>query len=134
MKTTSLPPRGSPTRRYTDLIVWQKAMELVRVVYRTSRTLPAEERFGIIQQVRRSAVSIPSNIAEGHGRMNNGDYVRFLAIARGSLQETETLLQLCVILDYLPSTAIAEAMSLSDEVSRMLAVMIRTLGRKSPKR
>jgi len=109
-------------------------MALVGVVYGGSRALPDAERYGITQQLRCAAVSIPSNIAEGHGRMTNGDYVRFLAIARGSLLETETLLQLCVNLEYVQAAAIAEAMSLADEVSRMLAVMIRTLGRRSPKR
>ena len=126
-------PRGSTIRRYTELIVWQKAMALVDIVYRGSCSLPDAERYGITQQLRRTAVSIPSNIAEGHGRMTNGDYVRFLAIARGSLLETETLLQLCVSLEYVQAAAIAEAMSLADEVSRMLAVMIRTLGKRSPK-
>lgn len=134
MTSSTHPPRGSTIRRYTELIVWQKAMALVGIVYRASRSLPDDERFGIIQQLRRSTVSIPSNIAEGHGRMTNGDYVRFLAIARGSLLETETLLQLCVNLEYVQAGAITEAMSLADEVSRMLAVMIRTLGKRSPKR
>jgi four helix bundle protein len=125
----------SPIRRYTELIVWQKAMSLVAEVYRYSRSLPSDERFGLTQQLRRAAVSIPSNIAEGHGRMTNGDYVRFLSIARGSLLETETLLQLCVNLGFMKPPANAEAMSLADEISRMLAVMIRKLGsRKSPKR
>lgn len=134
MTSSTHPPRGSTIRRYTELIVWQKAMALVGIVYWASRSLPDDERFGITQQLRRSTVSIPSNIAEGHGRMTNGDYVRFLAIARGSLLETETLLQLCVNLEYVQAAAITEAMSLADEVSRMLAVMIRTLGKRSPKR
>ena len=83
---------GPTIRRYTQLIVWQKAMTLVGVVYRISSALPAQERYGILQQLRRAAVSVPANIAEGQGRMSNGDYARFLAIARGSLLETETLL------------------------------------------
>jgi four helix bundle protein len=109
-------------------------MALVGSVYRTSQALPDTERFGITQQLRRAAVSIPSNIAEGHGRMTSGDYVRFLAIARGSLLETETLLQLSVTLSFLKPQEIGGAMSTADEVSRMLAVMIRKMGRKSPKR
>ena len=134
MTSNASPTKGSAIRRYTELIVWQKAMGLVGLVYGISRSLPSEERFGITQQLRRAAVSIPSNIAEGHGRMTNGDFVRFLAIARGSLLETETQLQLCVNLKYLKAPAIEGAMGLADEVSRMLAVMIRTMGRKSPKR
>ena len=127
-------PSKTPIRSYTDLIVWQKAMALAASVYRCSRELPKEERYGITQQLRRAAVSVPSNIAEGHGRMTNGDFVRFLAIARGSLRETETLFQLCVTLEFLSDAQIADPMSLADEISRMLAVLIRQLGRKSPKR
>ena len=127
-------PKRTPIRAYTDLVVWQKAMALAANVYRCSRELPKEERYGITQQLRRAAVSVPSNIAEGHGRMSNGDFVRFLAIARGSLRETETLFQLCVTLAFLSDDQVADALSLADEISRMLAVIIRKLGRKSPKR
>ena len=131
--TSRTPARiRAPIRRYTDLIVWQKAMALARVVYRDSVSLPRDERYGIVQQLRRAAVSVPCNIAEGHGRMTRGDYVRFLAIARGSLVETETLLKLCVDLEFQKPEAQLEARSLADEISRMLAVMIRSLGRKSP--
>ena len=133
MTSTSGRTKGSTIRRYTELIVWQKAMALVGIVYGTSHALPAVERFGITQQLRRAVVSVPSNIAEGHGRMTSGDYVRFLAIARGSLLETETLLQLAVDLSFLKPPQIAAAMSIAAEVSRMLAVMIRTMGKKSPK-
>ncbi len=105
-------------------------MALARIVYRTTADLPASERFGIGSQLRRAAVSVPSNIAEGQGRMSNGDFVRFLAIARGSLLETETLLLLCVDLEFLAPGSTSDAMSLADEVSRMLAVMIRKLGRR----
>ena len=134
MTSHSNRPNGPAIRRYTELIVWQKAMTLVEVVYQASAQLPDRERFGITQQIRRAAVSVPCNIAEGYGRMNNGDYARFLAIARGSLLETETLLQLAVNLAYLRPRQIAGAMSLADEVSRILAVLIRKLGRRSPKR
>ena len=85
MTSHSNRPNGPAIRRYTELIVWQKAMTLVEVVYQASAQLPDRERFGITQQIRCAAVSVPCNIAEGYGRMNNGDYARFLAIARGSL-------------------------------------------------
>jgi four helix bundle protein len=69
---------------YKDLIAWQKGMDLVEAVYRLSAGFPREERFGLTSQVRRAAVSVPSNIAEGYSRPNRSDYVRFLDIARGS--------------------------------------------------
>ena len=78
---------------FTDLIVWQKAMELVRAVYALSKAFPADERYALTDQIRRAAVSIPSNIAEGYGRSSNADYGHFLAIARGSLYEVMTQVQ-----------------------------------------
>jgi four helix bundle protein len=75
---------------YRDLIVWQRAMELVQRVYALSRNWPADERFGLTSQIRRAAVSIPSNIAEGNGRQTAGEGVQFLGMAMGSLYEVET--------------------------------------------
>ena len=133
--TTNAPVgRPIPIQSYRQLIVWQKSMALVGDVYRTSANLPASERYGLTQQVRRAAVSVPSNIAEGHGRMTNGEYVRSLAIARGSLHETETLLLLSIDLHFLDARDVMSAMGLIRECSKMLAVMIRRLGRrKGPK-
>ena len=133
--TTASPQRSTAAiQNYRQLIVWQKAMMLARDVYRTSARLPVRERYGLTQQVRRAAVSVPSNIAEGQGRMSSGDYVRFLAIARGSLHETETLLLLSVDLKLLDPGELTTSMGLIQECSKMLAVMIRKLGRrKSPK-
>jgi len=74
-------------KTYRDLLVWQKAMTLVTEVYRKTKTFPREEVYGLTSQVRRSAVSIPSNIAEGYGRNSTSDYIRFLQIASGSLYE-----------------------------------------------
>lgn len=81
-------------RHYSDLIVWQKAMDLVVHVYEVTESFPQREVFGLTNQVRRAAVSIPSNIAEGQGRGTTKDFLHFLAIARGSLQEVETQLLL----------------------------------------
>jgi len=78
---------------YRELVAWQKAMDLVEVVYRVTKSFPADERFGLVSQLRRAAVSVPSNIAEGHSRPT-ADYVRFLNIARGTLREVETSLKL----------------------------------------
>jgi four helix bundle protein len=80
-------------KSYRDLIVWQKSMSLVTEVYKLTRQLPDEERFGLISQIKRSSVSIPSNIAEGYGRNYRNDYIRFLQISRGSLYECQTQLE-----------------------------------------
>jgi four helix bundle protein len=75
---------------YRDLLVWQRAMDLVVEVYRLSDTLPRDEKYGLVQQMRRPAASVPSNVAEGHGRDHLGDYLHHLSIANGSLMEMET--------------------------------------------
>jgi len=75
---------------YRDLLVWQRAMDLVVEVYRLSDTLPRDEKYGLVQQMRRAAASVPSNVAEGHGRDHLGDYLHHLSIANGSLMEMET--------------------------------------------
>ena len=83
-----------PINSHKDLIVWQKSIALASKVYAATRAIPAEERYGISSQMRRSAVSIPSNIAEGSGRSGRADYIRYLHIARGSLAELETQVQI----------------------------------------
>ena len=109
-----------------DLIVWQKAMELTKMVYALIRRFPVEERYALGDQLRRAVVSIPSNIAEGNGRAGNKDYAHFLAIARGSLYETITQLELAKELGYIESYDGVEAVA--DEVSRMLTSMVRKYG------
>lgn len=89
-----------PVRNYTDLIAWQKAMDFVHRVYALTSGFPGDERFGLTSQLRRAAVSIPSNIAEGEGRETPGDFIRFLAIAHGSLREVETQLRISQRLGY----------------------------------
>ena len=81
-------------KSYRDLFVWQKAMELVTAVYAIPKVFPKEEQYGLTAQIRRSAVSVPSNIAEGYGRNSTLDYTRFLQIARGSLYELQTQLEI----------------------------------------
>ena len=134
MKTQTSSAGRPVIRNYRDLIVWQKGMTLAREVYEASAEFPVRERFGLTLQLRRAVVSVPSNIAEGHGRMSSGDYARFLAIARGSLHETETLILLSIDLGYLKSSEVEMPMSLIRECSKMLAVLIRKLGRPGPKR
>ena len=87
-------------KSYRDLIVWQRSIELSLAVYRVSSGFPAEERFGITSQLRRSAVSVPSNIAEGYGRNTRKDYKQFLAIARGSTLELQTQMLIALKLGY----------------------------------
>ena len=111
---------------YKNLIVWQKAMEMARLVYELVRAFPAEERYGLSDQVRRAVVSIPSNIAEGCGRASNRDYAHFLSIARGSLFETCTQLQLAQDLGYITSFSSVE--TVAEEVGRMLTAMLKNYG------
>jgi four helix bundle protein len=112
---------------YQDLIVWQKAIELVVESYHLTRKLPSTERFGLVSQIQRAAVSIPANIAEGHGRHFRGDYRQFLSIARGSLKELETHFVISERLGFLTEADLRRARALSDEVSRMLSALHRKL-------
>ncbi len=119
--------RSSVIQSYRDLIVWQKSIELVLESYRLSRQLPASERFGLISQIQRAAVSIPADIAEGHGRHHRDDYRQFLSIARGSLKELETHFIIIEKLAYVSATDPRQARSLCDEISRMLSDFHRKL-------
>lgn len=112
---------------YRDLVVWQKAMFLVREVYAVTRSFPKEEQFGLTNQLRRAVVSIPSNIAEGNGRGTTPDYIRFLQIARGSLFETQTQIELSVDLGFLNESSVAPLRSLTNEIERMLNSIISKL-------
>ena len=111
---------------FKKLIVWQKAMSLARLVYAVARSLPSEERYGLADQLRRAAASIPSNIAEGNGRASNKDYAHFLSIARGSLFETITQLQLAQDIGYIDDYT--EIEMLAAEVSRILTSMLQKYG------
>ncbi len=115
---------------YRDLIVWQRAMDLVVTAYRLTKRFPVEERYALVQQVRRSAVSVPSNIAEGHGRNHLGDYLRHLSIARGSLMELETQLLIAGRMAYIGRVDGDGILEKSAEVGRMLSGLIRTLQEK----
>jgi len=114
-------------RHYRDLLVWQKAMAWVESVYASSLNWPSEERFGLTSQLRRAAVSVPSNIAEGCARRATGDFIRFLGIARGSLAEAETQLILAERLSYLSGSDVRSLLDSADEISRMLASLIGKL-------
>ena len=111
-------------KNFRDLVVWDKAHQLVLDVYRATATFPTDERFGLVSQLRRSAASIPANIAEGCGRHGNGDFHRFLQVAMGSASETEYHLLLARDLQYLPSGKYDHLREQICEVKRMLAGLI----------
>jgi four helix bundle protein len=120
---------GEPSKRpHERLDVWRDAMDLVEMIYRLTAAFPQEERFGLTAQLRRSAVSIPSNIAEGAARRSTPEYLRFLSIARGSLSEASTQLQIARRLDYID--AIAEADELVDRIFARLTALIKTLSNR----
>jgi four helix bundle protein len=121
------------TRHFRELVVWQKAMELTRQVYRETAELPKSEIFGLQSQMRRAAVSVPSNIAEGHGRLSDQLLRVFLAQARGSLCELETQIQLCEDLGFIRSTRAHELFELGNEVGRMINGLLKTLNPKDAK-
>jgi len=116
-------------RTFRDLIAWQKGMVLAREVYRHTRQMPGDERFGLTMQIRRAAVSIPSNIAEGHARQSRLDYLKFLRIARGSLAELMTQTELVWSMEMLQRAPILE--SLLQEQDRILQGLIVSLERKN---
>ena len=114
-------------KSYRELIVWQKAMMLAESVYAVAKALPDVERFGLAGQMRRAAVSVPSNIAEGHERRSRAEYRRFIAIACGSLAELETQLELAQRLHDMNPDTTQHAVSLADETGRLLRSIERSL-------
>ena len=113
------------TSSYRDLLVWQKAMDLVQGVYNMAKQLPDAEKYGLSSQLRRAVVSIPSNIAEGYKRNSTAEYSQFCGIAAGSLAELET--QIAVVARVYPDIDTKNLLEKSDEVQRMLYSMIRKL-------
>ena len=115
---------------YRDLKVWQKAMDLVVESYRLSKRLPTTELYGLASQIQRAAVSIPANIAEGHGRDHLGDYLHHLSVANGSLKELETHLLVAKRLSYLRPDELEPAFQMTEELGRMLAGLAKSLRSK----
>ncbi len=114
---------------YEDLEVWQRGMALVEGIYAITRSFPGEERFGLTAQLRRAAVSIPSNIAEGWGRSSRKEYVRFLSIARGSLYEVRTQIGIARRVGYLSDEQEQTFREDAEVLSRMLLSLLRSLHR-----
>jgi four helix bundle protein len=109
-----------PIRTFLDLLVWQKAIQLAITVYRVTQAFPKEEKYGLTSQVRRAAVSLSSNIAEGHARQGR-EFAHFLSIARGSAAEVESQLYLAAELGFIEHTMTDAAVSLAGEIHRMAA-------------
>lgn len=107
-------------RSHRDLIVWQKAMDLVVLIYGLAESFPRTETYRLTSQITRAVVSVPANITEGNARSSRKDYAHFLSIAKGSLMETETYIFLAVRLGYAPKEQTLESLKLITEISKML--------------
>jgi four helix bundle protein len=117
-------------RSYKDLIVWQKAIELVASVYSISKTFPNEEKFGLINQLNRAVVSVPANIAEGWGRESSKNYLQFLRISRGSLMEVETLMIISKNLNYIDDNSFKLISDKIEETGKILQGLIKSIQTK----
>lgn len=120
--------RNMYAHSFKELTVWQRSFDLTKIVYQMTTKLPPSEQFGLVSQLRRAAVSIPSNIAEGKHRKTNKDFSQFLHIADGSCAELET--QLLLVREIYPTISVNEALSLLNEVQRMLGAMLVQLSRQ----
>lgn len=114
---------------YRDLIVWQKAMPWVTDIYKLTDGFPKQENFGLTNQLRRAAVSVPSNIAEGQARQSTNEFRHFLYIALGSLVEADTQISIAINLGYAQETQVAQLGSLTNEIQKMLTTLIHRLPR-----
>ena len=112
---------------HKDLLVWQRSMDLVETVYRLTGTFPSVEQWALVSQMRKAAISVPSNIAEGYGRQATGEYRHHISIARGSLLELETQILLARRLKYLQPADSDPVLKEIDEMSRMLATLVSKL-------
>jgi four helix bundle protein len=117
-------------RGHRDLVLWQKSLDLAVDIHRLTRSFPPEERFGLTSQMRRAAVSVASNVAEGAARRTTKDFVAFLHVARGSLAELETQLLLAEQIGYLNGEQCAQQMSRLDEVGKLLTSFLAGLRRR----
>ncbi len=122
--------RSRVIKGYRDLVVWQRAMDLVTATYRLTASFPREEKYGLVQQLKRAAVSVPSNVAEGHGRDHLGDYLHHLSVANGSLMELETQLMIAGRLGYVSREVEERILAQGAEVGRMLSGLARALRRR----
>ncbi len=112
-----------PIRTYKDLVIWKKAIQLVKRIYQLTRAFPSDEKFGLVSQMRRAAVSVPSNIAEGQARATTGEFAQFLSHAGGSLAEVDTQLIISIELGYCVRPDAQDAFSLVEELQKMMAAL-----------
>ncbi|MBS1842250.1 MAG: four helix bundle protein [Acidobacteria bacterium] len=119
-------------KHYKELFVWQKGMNLAKLVYKLTASFPVDERFGITSQLRRAVVSVPSNIAEGQARQSTKEFQQFLSIAEGSLAELETQLLLSVELAFCRKDQVEAALNEIDELQKMIGALKRKLSSYSP--
>lgn len=112
---------------YRDLVVWQKSMLLAKKVYQQISLLPSDEKYALADQMKRAAISIPSNIAEGEARKSKKEFIQFLSFANGSRAELETQLLLCCEIGYLTRYQIEELMMMCEEISKMIYALIKKL-------
>lgn len=131
LPVSTIPKRIKMGRSYKDLVAWQKSMDLVTATYRATAEFPKDELFGLTSQLRRAAVSIPSNIAEGQGRLSEKEFRYFLGQARGSLMEVETQLQIAENLGYLQKEQTAIVLQSCAEVGRILNGLLASVTRQS---
>ena len=117
-------------RSYRDLLVWQRSMQLLKETYERTEKFPRREIYGITAQMRRAALSIPSNISEGHGRPTTRDFVRFLGIASGSLRELQTFCDASVLLGFVAEPELTNLRHLADETGKMLVGLRESLQRR----
>lgn len=127
MSDETLSERPVKPRDFADLIVWQKGMLLAKKIYKLTSGFPTEEKYGLVSQLQRAAVSIPSNIAEGQGRNSGAEFVHFISIAEGSACEVHTQLLLSVQLGFCTDQQIQECLGLTRELRKMLNALRRTL-------
>lgn len=118
-----------PLKSYRDLTVWTRSLELVGEVYRLTETFPAQERFGLVSQLRRAAISVPANVSEGYGRATRGEYLNHLSVARGSVNEVEALLHVSAHLRLAAPDSLTAALGFVDELQRMLTGLRSSLQR-----
>ena len=119
-------------RNYRDLAVWQRGMDIALAIYKVTKQFPDDERFGLTSQLRRCAVSVPANIAEGHARFSTKDYLRHISIAIGSLAETATFIELAGRLNYGDVDELRKIFEMTNDERRMLRALQKSLRRRLP--
>ena len=123
-------PAKPRIRSHRDLLVWQRGLLLVKETYRLTARLPKQEMYGLTAQMRRAAISIPANVAEGHSRHATRDYIRFLSIANGSLRELDTYCEVCALLEYSGTQDLVTIRRLGNETASLLIKLRQALVRK----